>query len=128
MNKILYSLLIPLVLCGQEVYSAAYNQGYGTYSTMSSSYNIIQNNNVRLRNNVCEYNEQLQNTMQKLQRTPCIYGEENNSTPVPWGLGENSQNIQQHEQASPSDNTLQIQRETPNWWRQEGSYQGWGFN
>ena len=113
-------------MISQEVFASSYNQGLGTYSTQSPG--SIQQNNIRLRNEVCDYNMELNKKIEALQRTPKFNNKESTS-PVPWGnQNSDKQNIQQHETTSPSDNSLQLHRETPNWWRQEGSYQGWGFN
>ena len=127
MNKSCFIfIIIPLVIVSQEVFAASYNQGHGTYSTQTPG--SIQNNNIRLRKEVCEYNQELNKKLEVLQRTP-KFNCDKSTSPVPWGNQETQkQNIQQHETTSPSDNSLQLHRETPNWWRQEGSYQGWGFD
>ena len=129
MKKLLYLFLIlPLAFYAREVFSSAYNQGLGTYSTRGPASQFMQNNNTRLRNETCDYNQSLPSQFENLKRTPPQSGE-SITNPVPWGLQENKkQQIQQNTPSSKSDNSLQIERETPRWWRQEGSYQGWGFD
>ena len=131
MKKLFYiALFIPLVFYSQEVFASSYNQGQRTYSTKSPSAFSLQSNNSRLQREVIEYNQSLPEYMKKLERSNQTFLDESvYSSPVPWGQEEyQKQNILQHKQPTPSDNTLKIQRETPNWWRQENSYQGWGFD
>ena len=137
MKKIFYLLIIlPLAFYMQEVFSSAFTGGTSYYIPSPSS-RTMQNSNNRLRSEVLDYNQSLSAQLETIQRNPAqnypceFLQEEKNEfqTPVPWGPGNNQkQQIQQHQQNEPSNNTLQIQRENPKWWRQENSYQGWGFN
>ena len=98
-------MIIPLVAASQEVFSSSFNYGSQSYTTTTPTSVFLKQNNQNLRNDACEYDKNLQESMEKLQRSP------QNNTRI----------------NTPSQNAVR-QDESPGWWRWENSYEGWGFD
>ncbi|MCR4881123.1 MAG: hypothetical protein K6A44_04130 [bacterium] len=105
--------IIPLVMYSQEVFASSYMHGGQGYTTYSTSSLFLQNNNQNLKNDVCDYNKTIPDNLKKLERPP----RNNDST-----FYDNTR------QKPASPDPSERQPRTPDWWRQEGSFEGWGFD
>lgn len=131
-NKIL--LAIPLVLLAQEVFAASFNQN--SYNVPSPTTGLMQNNIPNLQEDMKFYNSNIQNELNNIQRNRVDnwrYQFQDDSESVFLDRTKENQNydklpIEQHQQPDKLENFIQREQETPKWWRQENSYQGWGFN
>ena len=108
-----FMFTIPLVIYSQGVFAASFSYGNQSYTTTAPSSNFMKKNNQNLMNDACQYDNQLQAEMKKLERCKDntfddIY--QNNTR-----------------QNAPSQNS-ERRSETPSWWRWENSYEGWGFD
>ena len=134
MKKTFLILSIPLVFLMQEVFAASFNQN--SYNVPSPTTGLMRNNIPDLQENTKFYNSNIQNELNNIQRNPV----ENNNYQFmqdelsPFvDMAPNAQNyttmpIEQHQKPRKLENFIQREQETPKWWRQENSYQGWGFD
>ena len=101
-------------MTSQEVFSASFNYGNQSYTTPSPASQFLKKNNQNLVNDACQYDQNLKESQKKLERCP-------QNT-----LDEIYQN-NKRQQNQPSQNS-ERQEETPDWWRWENTYEGWGFD
>lgn len=134
MNKKIIFLIVPLVMISQEVFSASFNQN--SYNVPSPTTGLMQNNIPNLQEGTKFYNSNIQNELNNIQRNTLpeldsqyfLQEQENLFDKAEGSKNYNPMTIQQHSQPEKLENFIQREQETPKWWRQENSYQGWGFN
>lgn len=134
MKKILFFLCIPLVIYSQEVFAAIFNQN--SYNVPSPTTGLMLNNIPNLQEDTKFYNSNIQNELNNIQRNPATnqrYKFMQDETTLFLDQAPNAQNyttlpIEQHTQPPKLENFIQREQENPKWWRQENSYQGWGFD
>jgi len=134
MNKKIIFLIVPLVMISQEVFSASFNQN--SYNVPSPTTGLMQNNIPNLQEDTKFYNSNIQNELNNIQRNTLpeldsqyfLQEQENLFDKAEGSKNYNPMTIQQHNQPEKLENFIQREQETPKWWRQENSYQGWGFN
>ena len=141
MKKIFLLLILPLVIFSQGVFASEF--GHNQYYFRSPTEAVIDQTIPKYQQDVIDYNLKLPDTLQALQKdiykpefydhyeynlqnqgiqfNPLYQNQRYNSSPY----------IQQNNNLNNRNNGIQNQpkeQTTPKWWRQENSYQGWGFN
>ncbi|MCQ2958238.1 MAG: hypothetical protein MJ180_04980 [Candidatus Gastranaerophilales bacterium] len=128
---ILIAILLSLVTYNQKSFASEPVLGPASSPTLSTD--GMNKNIQRMRNETMDYNSNLSNEMQKLQREP--YNSYNRNQ-TDYRRDNNYQNQQYNTQNDQQQNQKEYDKsrhynnykETPKWWREENSYQGWGFN
>ncbi len=145
MKKILLLCAIPLALTSQEVFAAQFR--HNSYYFQSPTMEMMDRNISQAQQRLENYNSNLKNELQRIQRNPSDnhffdndLDEDNFRTPI-QASDPNTQQTSSpvwDRNAQSSTNKLNPsrtysqdftkERSQPTWWRQENSFQGWGFD
>lgn len=145
-KKIYLFLFLPLAMFAQEVFASEFS--HNSYYVQSPSTSLMSETIPNLQQNVINYNSNLKNTLKNIQRNPydsVIFNENLHDSQNVLRNSKNNLNnqnfmnqsnifsqdlnrannlnfSQQKTQISPKE-TIQ-----PQWWRQENTFEGWGFD
>ncbi len=141
MKKMFLFLILPLAIYSQEVFASQF--GHNQYYFQSPTEAVIDEMIPKYQQEVMDYNLNLQNELQALQKDvyrPQFY-DNNQYNQQNQGAQLNNYKQNQIFESYPSKQQNNVQngrknnsknpyetQSTPKWWRQENSYQGWGFN
>ena len=141
MKKIFLLLILPLAIYSQEAFASQF--GHNQYYFQSPTEAVVESTIPKYQQDVIDYNLKLPNELQALQKdvykpefyNNYEYNQQNQGVQLytypknqmfnnyPSNQKNNNQNNRKNSLQKPYET-----QPTPKWWRQENSYEGWGFD
>ena len=136
MRKTFLFLILPLAIISQEVFASEF--GHNQYYFQSPTESVVDEMIPKYQQEVIDYNLKLPSDLQSLHNgiyRPNFYNNSEYNAQSQYGIQSDTYpqnkifNNQPFTQKNYNQNKNYAETQsTPKWWRQENSYQGWGFN